>query len=242
MERLNRLSIDSSDAVTDLCILGAKYPTDKSPYSILPFDTTRHPYTAIYDLLFAQKRYSPLVIGESGIYYNMSTHLWKAYFPHATFYGWDLNPKAIENANGHHLERCQYGIMNMGDANSIFSVLSACNTEFDILIDDSSHLFEHQVLFAQIAYRFLKPGGVLIVEDVKGENTHSMYEAELKSVFPYFSLGMFIDAKHCSTSSTDDRVIALFRNQEPAPLISAPAVNEPPLVAEAIARINSKAR
>ena len=237
MERINRLVIDSSESITDLCVFGAQYPTDKSPYSTLATDNTRHPYTAIYDMLFSHIRYNPIVIGESGIYYNMSTHLWRAYFPRATFYGWDLNPKAIENAQQHYLERCQYGIMNVGDARSIFSTLSACNTEFDILIDDSSHLFDHQVLFVKVAYRFLKPGGIMVIEDVKGEYPAADFAEQLKEVFPYFSSASFIEAKHVNTHSSDDRLLVLFRNNVPAAAVQAPAVAVPPLLTEARDRI-----
>ena len=237
MDRINRLVIDSSDSITDLCVNGARYCTDKSPYSTLATDNTRHPYTAVYDLLFAHIRYDPIVIGESGIYYNMSTHLWRTYFPRATFYGWDINPKAIENARRHYLERCQYELMNMGDARSIFTVLSACNTEFDILIDDSSHLFDHQVLFIKTAYRFLKPGGIMVIEDIKEEYPAARYAAELAEVFPYFASASFIEAKHVNTKSSDDRLLVLFRNQVPAALVPAPSLDKPPLLEEAMARI-----
>lgn len=238
MERLNRLVVDSSDAITDLCTLGVQYPTDKSPYSKADWLPIRHPYTAIYDLIFSQRRYDPLVIGETGIYYNMSTHIWRQYFPRATIYGWDVNPKSIENALSHHLCRCQYGIVDMNNPQSVYAALNDCKTEFDVLIDDSSHLFEHQLTFMRVAFRFLKPGGVLIVEDVKGEYGEDRFREELRPIYPYFASGMFVEAKHQNTNNTDDRMIVLFRNQVPAPSFNIfPPVTESPLLTEARERL-----
>lgn len=36
MERINHLTVDSTDSITDLCLLGAQYVTDKSPYTKIP--------------------------------------------------------------------------------------------------------------------------------------------------------------------------------------------------------------
>ena len=53
--KINKLIIDSSNSITDLCKLGVKNPTDKSAY--VKDDLHRHAYMAIYDLLFMNLRY-----------------------------------------------------------------------------------------------------------------------------------------------------------------------------------------
>ena len=63
--KINKLIIDSSDSITDLCKLGVKYPTDKSPYVV--HDGHRHPYMAVYDMLFMSLRYKPIKFAEGGI-------------------------------------------------------------------------------------------------------------------------------------------------------------------------------
>ena len=75
--KINRLVVDSSDSMSDLCRLGIDHPTDKSPYN-----TTlhRHPYTPVYDFLFAAIRYDPIVFGEIGIERNQSMVCWRSYF------------------------------------------------------------------------------------------------------------------------------------------------------------------
>ena len=56
---INKLVIDSTQAITELCVLGAQHRTDKSPLSSPlakivenPIDYA-HGYTAIYDFLFS---------------------------------------------------------------------------------------------------------------------------------------------------------------------------------------------
>ena len=50
--RIEKLVIDSTESVTDLCRLGVKHPTDKSPYNESS-SLHKHPYTAVYNLLFS---------------------------------------------------------------------------------------------------------------------------------------------------------------------------------------------
>jgi hypothetical protein len=44
------LIIDSTNCPTELCMIGAEFKTDKSPYNN---GTYRHSYTAIYSLLLS---------------------------------------------------------------------------------------------------------------------------------------------------------------------------------------------
>ncbi|MEO5332529.1 MAG: class I SAM-dependent methyltransferase [Magnetococcus sp. YQC-5] len=243
MERLNRIVVDSSDSMTDLCVLGAQYPTDKSPYNWAPErEVARHPYTAIYDLLFSALRYQPIVLGEVGVYLNMSMHMWRAYFPNAQLYGWDFLPEILDLAKGHRLHNCYYDKLNMNDIEGVFQAFNKCNTYFDVLIDDSTHAFAHQILFAHMAYPFLKPGGMLIIEDVFRPWDEKNYEDTLRPLFKYFSSGTFIEANHRNKFSPgteipyydNDKLLVLFRNQEPAG-INPPLVPNPPLIAQALA-------
>ena len=77
MNKINSLIIDSTNSKTDLCVLGTKYPTDKSPYNtentITPNGSGhRHPYTAVYDFIFSSIRYKEISLAEIGVLDNMS--------------------------------------------------------------------------------------------------------------------------------------------------------------------------
>ena len=246
MKKLNRIVFDSSQSITDLCVLGAQYPTDKSPYTSLE-GLSRHGYTAAYDLLFSSKRYEPLLLGEAGIAHNMSMHMWRGYFPNATLYGWDNDENLLEKAKSQKIPRCHYGYINMNDVNSILEAFNSAKGLFDVLIDDSTHAFEHQVLFAHMAVRFVKPGGMIIIEDVFRQWDENRYNEALAPIFKYFSSGTFIETNHVNRYSPgteapyydNDKLIVLFRNQENAPSFQDPMMAEPSLLVEARARANT---
>jgi hypothetical protein len=245
MDRINRLVIDSSGAVSDLCVLGAEYPTDKSPYNFLEGqDVARHCYTAVYDLLFAARRFEPIVLGEIGIASNMSMHMWRAYFPNALLFGFDYAQHWIDRAVSHGLARTYYGIADMNSPLSLFNALSETRQTFDILIDDSTHAFQHQISFIEVATHFIKPGGMLIVEDVFKGWDEARYHEALLPYHQYFLTATFMEMVHVNRHSpgteephyNNDKLLVLVRNQQPPPRRHAPLVQNPRLVAEALAR------
>ncbi len=74
--KINRLIIDSTESITDLCLLGSKYRTDKSPLSspLAKFVDNPieygHAYTAIYDFLFHGLRHKKIKFAEIGVQYT----------------------------------------------------------------------------------------------------------------------------------------------------------------------------
>jgi hypothetical protein len=44
------------------------------------------------------------------------------------------------------------------------------NFQFDIILDDSDHVFESHIKIVRTLTKFLKPGGMLIIEDVSNIN------------------------------------------------------------------------
>jgi len=241
MDRLNRLVVECSDAVTDLCALGAGFITDKSPYNA---GQHRHPYTAIYDLLFSSKRYEDIIFGEIGIAYNASLQMWRSYFPNATLFGFEFNRELMDAAAAQLLPRTHYSNIDVGRPDSVFDALNATGRTFDVIIDDSTHLFEHQVLIIPIALEFIKPGGMIIIEDIFRPWKESRFEVALSPYFKYFSSGTFIEANHVNRSSfgevepyyDNDKLLVLVRNQEPAPLRNVQQGAPSTLLIEALSR------
>ena len=160
---INRLTIDSSYSKTDLCELGKLYNTDKSPYTT---GMHRHPYTAIYDFLFSTYRYKHINFGEMGIEANASMKCWRAYFPNATLYGYDHSYDKLNRASLESLQNTQYFHMDCNNPDSINFGMSICQDKFDILVDDASHEIAHQISVIKTAIDYLKPGGILVVEDI----------------------------------------------------------------------------
>ena len=210
--RIEKLVVDSTDSVTDLCRLGVKHPTDKSPYNESD-SLHKHPYTAVYNLLFSYMRYNPIVLGEIGILDNMSMLCWREYFPNATLYGYEYSEMRLQKALSDKLSNTVYSKMDVKDVESIQEGLQS--TMFDIIIEDSTHEFNDQIRFANIAYKHIKPGGFLIIEDIFREESEQRYVDALADISKYFSSMTFIVTEHKNKHSpgwNNDKLLVLNRN------------------------------
>jgi hypothetical protein len=210
--RIEKLVVDSTESTTDLCRLGVKHPTDKSPYNESD-SLHKHPYTAVYNLLFSYMRYNPIVLGEIGILDNMSMKCWREYFPNATLYGYEYSEMRLEKALSDKLPNAVYSKMDVKDVESIQEGLQS--TMFDIIIEDSTHEFNDQIRFANIAYKHIKPGGFLIIEDVFREESEQRYVEALRETSKYYSSMTFIVTEHKNKHSpgwNNDKLLVLNRN------------------------------
>jgi len=86
-------TIDYKDLKTDLCELGKKYGTDKSPYNNKSFVHGgighRHPYTCFYHELFSTIKNNKLKILEIGLLFGDSIKCWREYFKNSQIIGLD---------------------------------------------------------------------------------------------------------------------------------------------------------
>ena len=204
---LNSITMDTSNSVTDLCRLGVKYPTDKSPYNE-DNGLHKHAYTAIYNLLFSHIRYDRITLAEIGILHNNSMKCWREYFPNAELYGYEWNDDLLKRAISDNLWNTWYIKMNVKDRTSIEEGM--LGQLFDIIIDDSTHEFGDQMNVINVAYSYLKPGGFLIIEDIFLYANEKDYEKDI----PQFSSGTFIMADHKLKNSVgwdNDKLLLLFR-------------------------------
>jgi SAM-dependent methyltransferase len=212
----NKLTIDSSNSRTDLCDLGVKYPTDKSPYSVGSSSGHRHPYTAVYDLLFAHLRYKDINFGEIGIEYNKSMICWRNYFTKAKLWGWEYYQEKINSALKDGLEDTTYINMDVTSEESIRSGFEQSGVKFDVIIDDSTHVFEHQISIAKIVHQYLKPGGYFIIEDIFRNRWEDDYNQQMGDYSKYYNSITFIDTEHSNKMSgnwDNDKLLVMVRNE-----------------------------
>jgi precorrin-6B methylase 2 len=99
------------------------------------------------------------VLLEIGVWYGGSIVLWSKYFPKGTIYGMDT-----EDAS-------QGDVKNLSNVKLIFAnayVPGSLNLvpQCDIIIDDGPHTFMSQVFLIRNYTSKLKPGGVMVIEDV----------------------------------------------------------------------------
>lgn len=217
--KINSIIIDSTKTKSDLCILGTKYPTDKSPYSTENTETSngsghRHPYTAVYDLLFSQLRYKKIKLAEIGILNNMSMLCWREYFPNAELYGFEFNTTLLSNAKSANLKNTIYDFIDIKDENSLSATLPKYG-KYDIIIEDSTHIFEDQVRLIKLAHNYLNSGGILVIEDIFRIENEERYNEMISDVKKYYSLITFINTEHdlkYSPNWNNDKLLIFIRN------------------------------
>ncbi|MEI7509330.1 MAG: class I SAM-dependent methyltransferase [Flavobacterium sp.] len=213
--KINSVRVDSTNSITDLCRLGVKYPTDKSPYN-KEGGLHKHAYTSIYDMLFSHIRYNNFVLGEIGILDNNSMLCWREYFPNAVLYGFEYSEEKLKKGIADNLKNAHYHFMDVTKKDSIAMQLSVVKY-YDILIEDSTHVFDDQIRFVNEAVRHLKAGGFLIVEDIFIDADESKYEKKLEHLSQYFSSATFIFADHelkHSPNWNNDKLLVLVRNDK----------------------------
>jgi hypothetical protein len=212
--KINRLVVDSTDSITDLCALGIAYGTDKSPYNLVQ-GLHKHPYTAVYDLLFSNIRYNELNIAEIGILDNASMNCWRRYFPNSNLFGYEFDEQRIQNAKDQDLSNTKYYRIDVKSESSIEKSFSISGKRYNVLIEDSTHVFEDQIRVINIAYKYMKPGGIMVVEDIFRNEDEKRYEKSLEHLSKYFSSATFIITEHekkFSPGWDNDKLLILFRN------------------------------
>ena len=153
------------------------------------FDTTELSSTKWTGYFDVYERHLSKFVGkapkilEIGVLGGGSIELWLKYFGEgAQVIGVDIDPRCLEykyEGNAQFI---------MGDQNSpeFWDEFLDKNTGFDIIIDDGSHIMEHQVLTLQKTFPHLKEGGVYICED-----THTSYWPRWNG--EYDKKGTFLD-------------------------------------------------
>ena len=214
---MNSITIDSSECVSELCLICRNSGTDKTPY-VLYEEGHRHPYTAPYSLLFETMRHKPIKFLEIGVYKGASLYAWRSYFEKARLYGFDVDKESMAE------------IMTMPDVTldvvdaSIESELEAGLTKhtadgelFDVILDDASHSPDHHKLLIPIALKYLKQGGILIIEDIYRDPDQNTYLDVIKSMIKqnlisFYSFIICDHEKRYSGHLNNDKLLVMVRS------------------------------
>lgn len=211
----NKILIDSSLSETQLCMLGKKYQTNKSSINI---HGHRSGYTTFFSILFSSLRNKIINIAEIGIEKNASIKLWREYFKRAKIFAFEYDKKKITLAKKHNLKNTNYYEINVHLKNSIYSAFRRTNVKFDIIIDDSTHLFDDQIRVIENCYKFLKTDGIMIIEDIYRINENykeERYINALAGIRKYFYEIFFVETKHINNFTSNwknEKILLLIRN------------------------------
>ena len=210
------LKIDYSNNSSELCEIGKKYDTDKSSQRNNVTDNRHcHPYTLFYDGLFRNKKDSTLKIAELGILDGASLLMWKEYFTNSEIYGFEYNNDLIthfkQNFNN---DRITLANIDVTNKDNIVNAFSKLNILYDIIIEDTTHQFEDQIRVIENTYQYLKPGGILIIEDIFKSYNENDYINRLNPILEHFQDYYFIELDHVNKNSTgwnNDKLFILIK-------------------------------
>jgi hypothetical protein len=161
---------------TDLCILAEKYGADKCP-AIL------HSYTPDYNNILTPIRFSANLVVEIGVgnpqcmisivghsyKAGASLRMWQDFFPSANIIGCDIRSDVLFEENR---IKCLY--LDQSSSESLEQLYSTVNNTYgkaDLILDDGSHVKEHQEISFQHLWKLVKVGGFYIIEDICGDTS-----------------------------------------------------------------------
>jgi len=123
-------------------------------------ENPHHYCSQIYDWLFAPYKDKEINLLEIGIANGGSMYLWNDYFPKAAIAGIDKDKLYDHDIMARYERLCPI----IGNAYS--EELVSNLPELDIVIDDGPHNEETWTKFLQLYIPKVKPGGVLVIEDI----------------------------------------------------------------------------
>ena len=141
---------------------------------------TSHSYLDFYEQLFSPRRNDTIDILQIGINAGGAVKLWADYFPNANLNIFDPFPRHYFSGYPFDLARTN----TQADINPYdpWVIQSQCdNKQFDFIIDDCSpRSLEVMKLVVAEYSKYLRTGGMLIIEDIQDIN----WETELRDATP----------------------------------------------------------
>jgi hypothetical protein len=123
-----------------------------------------HNYLVYYWLHLRDVREQVRTVIEIGLETDRSVKMWREFFPNATIYGIDINPKCKEFES----DRIKVFVGAQQDTKFLAACLETIGAAPDVVIDDGSHLVHHQVATFNYLFPRLSDHGIYVVEDTGG--------------------------------------------------------------------------
>ena len=143
--------------------IGIKYDTDKASF---------HNFTSFYEKHFSKMRDEKMNILELGILDGKSLLTLEEYFPNATIYAIDINKESVKDYG----PRIHTYLCSQDDESKLHELFS--DIDFDIIIDDGSHMTLHQLKSLSFLFKKVKPGGLYVCEDLHTSLIESYVNSE----------------------------------------------------------------
>ena len=99
---------------------------------------------------------------ELGSFYGNASAAFFFFFKNSKIYSADINPDMYIYKS----KRLENFFTDTSSRSSIESNIIKKNIEFDIIIEDASHMLKDQIISLFILFKILKPGGFFIIEEL----------------------------------------------------------------------------
>jgi predicted O-methyltransferase YrrM len=213
---METLKINYFNHASELCEIGRKYDTDKSSQRNNVTDIRHcHPYTLFYEGLFRNKKNAKLKIAELGVLHGSSLRMWQEYFPNSEIYGFDYHDDILERfRQSYDNSRIKLANMDVRYTDKIKKAYAGFHVCYDIIVEDTTHQFEDQLRVIENSYEYLKPGGILILENIFKSYHENYYITRLKDTLTHFQEYYFVELDHCRRNSTgwnNDKLFVLVK-------------------------------
>lgn len=173
--------------LTPLCQLAIKHQSDKGGRHLMYGGGSchaTHEYTpTYYDLLSAQRNDVHSVL-EIGVNRGCGLRMWEEFFPNARIIGLDIERSTLFKEG-----RIECFHADQNDPASLTHALAMAGAgPYDLIVDDGSHLMNHQAVSMTTLLPHLSDIGVYVIEDIPRDMNWADYL--LKHVPDGFHVGV----------------------------------------------------
>ena len=137
----------------ELSRLATKYDTDKGPRT--------HDYTGLYEHFFHPTKDQVRKVCEIGVFEGASLKMFRDYFPKAVVCGIDIHDSSWLDS-----PTIKTFVADQADRAKLKKFIDAHGKDFDIILDDGGHTMRQQQISFGYLFKYLRPGGYYIIEDV----------------------------------------------------------------------------
>lgn len=141
--------------------IGLRHRTDKA--------SDMNDLLSFYARYLEPMRESSVRVLEIGVLNGASLRTWHDYFPRGSIVGVDVNPDALAHVG----DRISIEIGSQSRERDLKHIASL--GPFDLVVDDGSHIWSHQIRTFQLLAPAVRPGGFYVIEDI--DTSYGRYKA-----------------------------------------------------------------
>ena len=174
------------------------------PYKRKNNKITAHGYAKFYEDLFKPLKDKPLKILEIGSFYGNASAALFFYFRNSLIYSADINPDMYKYKGS----RLNNFFVDSSSKESIVKNILNQNIEFNIVIEDASHMLKDQIISLFMLFPKIKKGGIFIIEEIdfpekKEDMRIGQNMPDLKTILKKIQLNEDFDSEYINKSEKE---------------------------------------